>query len=217
MVRNMATTSKADSSRQNKGKMIVAEEPEITDVGDLKLTDCNKIIEVIVYRKWTSIHNKTRLPTKFCCMLIDKQGTPIQANMGVEDAEYFDQLLQLHTAYRISGFSYYIGRIRAISGIYTFGDATTQRKHQRTIDIENLSGNIISLALWNEMAINFDMRAYDSLPKPVVIADLNQERTRNRFPLATLLEVNPQNYQRVKFTSTATIYKINSQKEWYYQ
>ncbi|GJZ60892.1 DNA helicase [Tanacetum coccineum] len=85
--------------------MIVAEEPEIRNVADLKSTDSNKTIEVIVYRKWISTHNQTRLPTKFCCMLIDKQDTPIQANMGVEDAEYFDQLLELHTAYRISGFS----------------------------------------------------------------------------------------------------------------
>ncbi|GJY99142.1 DNA helicase [Tanacetum coccineum] len=85
--------------------MIVAEEPEIRNVADLKSTDSNKTIEVIVYRKWISTHNQTRLPTKFCCMIIDKQGTPIQANMGVEDAEYFDQLLELHTAYRISDFS----------------------------------------------------------------------------------------------------------------
>ncbi|GJW13242.1 phospholipase-like protein, partial [Tanacetum coccineum] len=161
----------------------------------------------------------------------------------------------------------------AISGIYTFGDATSQRKKRRVIDIENLSGNIIGLALWNEMATEFDMQIYDSLLKPVVIAviscwvsrynglqlsatsathyylnpnipetlhikqqheqstdttpfliinnqpyeDLNLERTRNRFPLATLLAVNPQNYQRVRFTSEATIFRINTQKEWYYQ
>nr|GEU67526.1 hypothetical protein [Tanacetum cinerariifolium] len=36
---------------------------------------------------------------------MDKQGTPIQANMDVKDTEYFDQLLQLKKAYRISGFS----------------------------------------------------------------------------------------------------------------
>nr|GFC97752.1 hypothetical protein [Tanacetum cinerariifolium] len=47
--------------------------------------------------------------------------------------------------------------------------------------------------------------------------DLNLERTRNRFPLATFLEVDPQNYQYVRFTSEAEIYRINTQKEWYYQ
>nr|GEV29147.1 DNA helicase [Tanacetum cinerariifolium] len=141
----------------------------------------------------------------------------------------------------------YIGRIRAVSGIETFGSPTTQCKLRRTIDIENLSGNIIGLALWNEMATGFDMNTYTSLPQPVVIAvsscwvsqynglqlsgtsvthyyfnpdipetyyikqlheqststvpflsinnkqyeDPILERTRNRFPLATLLEHYP--------------------------
>ncbi|GJR97950.1 hypothetical protein Tco_0270124 [Tanacetum coccineum] len=40
--------------------------------------------------------------------------------------------------------------------------------------------------------------------------DVEQEKNRNRFPLAVLLEVDPQNYQRVKFTSEATIYKIHN-------
>nr|GEV70754.1 DNA helicase [Tanacetum cinerariifolium] len=33
------------------------------------------------------------------------KGTPVQANMGLRDAEYFDQLLQLKKAYRFTGFS----------------------------------------------------------------------------------------------------------------
>nr|GEX07660.1 hypothetical protein [Tanacetum cinerariifolium] len=32
-------------------------------------------------------------------------GTTLQANMEIKDAEYFDQLLQLHKAYHFSGFS----------------------------------------------------------------------------------------------------------------
>ncbi|GKB56391.1 hypothetical protein Tco_0912577 [Tanacetum coccineum] len=34
-----------------------------------------------------------------------RQGTPIQANMDVKDADYFQQLLELKKAYRITGFS----------------------------------------------------------------------------------------------------------------
>ncbi|GJX74685.1 retrotransposon protein, putative, ty1-copia subclass [Tanacetum coccineum] len=71
----------------------------------LRPTHCNKTAEAIVYRKWTSKHIHTRQPTKYCCMLIDQQGTAIQANMDVKDADYFNQLLQNHRAYRISGFS----------------------------------------------------------------------------------------------------------------
>ncbi|GJT70336.1 hypothetical protein Tco_1029622 [Tanacetum coccineum] len=100
---------------------------------------------------------------------------------------------------------HYIGRVRAISGVYTFGDATTQRKHRRIIDIENLRPEQLP----------------DTTPFLIVnnqpYEDLNQERKRNHFPLATLLEVNPHNYQRVRFTADTTIYRINTQKERYYQ
>ncbi|GKA41560.1 nucleic acid-binding, OB-fold protein [Tanacetum coccineum] len=191
----METTSTTDSKREEKGKMVLTE-PEITNIADLSSTDSNKIIEAIVYRKWISKHYQTRQPTKFCCILLDKQGTQIQANMDVQDTQYFDQLLQLGRTYRISGFSCektpawertlqnetsfifgrylqaqnipndnfplhyfnfaaynelagrenvrdtvltdYIGHIRAVSGINTFGDATTQRKQRKIIDIENL-------------------------------------------------------------------------------
>ncbi|GKE20017.1 nucleic acid-binding, OB-fold protein [Tanacetum coccineum] len=102
--RLMATTSDLHRTREDKGKLIVVE-PKIAHFTDLNPTHRNKTIEVIVYRKWTSKHVATRQPTKFCCILMDKQGTPIQANMDVKDTEYFDQLLQLKKAYRISGFS----------------------------------------------------------------------------------------------------------------
>ncbi|GJY61564.1 DNA helicase [Tanacetum coccineum] len=53
--------------------------------------------------------------------------------------------------------------------------------------------------------LNIDNQRYE---------DLEQEKNRNRFPLATLLEVDPQNYQ---FTSDAIIYKISTQNKWYYE
>ncbi|GKC73958.1 nucleic acid-binding, OB-fold protein, partial [Tanacetum coccineum] len=313
----MATSNYPDTVAASKGKMI-AVEPEIADIASLKPTDSNKTIEVIVYRKWLSKYVQTRQPIRFCCMLIDKQGTPIQANMDAKDTEYFDELLQLDNAYRITGFSCeqtgpwertldnpvsltfgkfitlqqipnadfpkhyfnfaaynelpakvnaknpvltdYIGYIQAVSGISTFGSATTNRSHRRTIRIQNLSGNIIDLALWHEMALEFNVREYENMEKPVVIAlsgtsathyylnpkipetyhikeqyqqlantvpilnidnqrhqNQEEEKHRNRFPLATLLEVNPQNYQRARFTSHATIYKISTQNKWYYE
>ncbi|GJU11397.1 hypothetical protein Tco_1133793 [Tanacetum coccineum] len=95
----MATTSKTNSTHEEKGKMIMTE-PEITAIADLGFTHCNKTIEAVVYRKWTSRHVYTRQPIKFCCILIDKQ-----ANMDVKDAEYFNQLLPLLRAYKILGFS----------------------------------------------------------------------------------------------------------------
>ncbi|GJX42382.1 DNA helicase, partial [Tanacetum coccineum] len=212
---------------QPKVKMI-AIEPEVSDIAALRPTDSNKIIEAIVYRKWVSKHVQTRQPIRFYCILMDKQGTPIQANMDAKDTKYFDQLLELHTAYRITGFSCehtppwertlgnptsitfgkfislqeipnndfpehyfnfasynelpaklnirnpvltdYIGYVQAVSGIRTSGDVTTNRIHRRIIDIQNLSGNIIGLTLWHEMALNFNLREYEAMEKPVVIA-----------------------------------------------
>ncbi|GJX26467.1 DNA helicase [Tanacetum coccineum] len=84
--RIMATASNPDKIAETKGKMI-AVELEVTSVANLRPTDCNKTFEVIVYRKWTSEHVQTRQPTKFCCILMDKQGTTIQANMDVKDAD----------------------------------------------------------------------------------------------------------------------------------
>ncbi|GJY08663.1 nucleic acid-binding, OB-fold protein, partial [Tanacetum coccineum] len=326
----MATTSYPDTAAKNKGKM-VAVQPEISDIASLKPTDSNKVIEVIVYRKWISKHVHSRQPIRFCCILLDRQGTPIQANMDAQDTNYFDHLLQLHSAYRITGFSCeqtaswertldnptsltfgkfitvqeipndnfpehyfnfisynelptklnvrnpvltdYIGRVQAVSRLDTLGNATTNRTHRRIIDIQNLSGNIIRLTLWHEMALNFNVTEYEAMEKPIVIAvsscwvkqfnglqlsgtsathyylnpnipetyhikqqcqqlndatpilnidnqryeDLEEEKNRNRFPLATLLEVDPQNYQHVRFTSDAIIYKISTQNKWYYE
>ncbi|GJZ83397.1 DNA helicase [Tanacetum coccineum] len=141
--------------------------------------------------------------------------------------------------------------------------------HNKTI--EAIIGNIIGLTIWNEMALDFDVREYESMEKPIIIAvsscyvtrynglqlsgtsathyylnpnvaktyqirqmypqlpnmaplldikhkrdeNLEKESTRNRFPLSVLLEVDPQNYQRVRFTTVATIFKINTQRRCY--
>ncbi|GKB21555.1 hypothetical protein Tco_0855478, partial [Tanacetum coccineum] len=70
--RTMAITSKLDSTREDKDEMIIAE-PEITAISDLRPIHCNKTIEAVVYRKWTSKHVHTQQPMKYCCILMDKQ------------------------------------------------------------------------------------------------------------------------------------------------
>nr|GEY14615.1 hypothetical protein [Tanacetum cinerariifolium] len=57
---------------KGKGKIIVAE-PGLTNIADLRPHHCNKIIEAIVYRKWTSKLVHTRQAIKFCCILLDEQ------------------------------------------------------------------------------------------------------------------------------------------------
>nr|GEW00330.1 hypothetical protein [Tanacetum cinerariifolium] len=76
--RTMAKTSKLDSTRKDKGKLIIAE-PEITSMSDPWPIHCNNTIETVVYRKWTSKHVHTRQPMKYSCILMDKQ-TGSEAN-----------------------------------------------------------------------------------------------------------------------------------------
>ncbi|GJY27598.1 ATP-dependent DNA helicase PIF1-like protein, partial [Tanacetum coccineum] len=64
----------------------------------------------------------------------------------------------------------YVGRIQTLNRIHTSGDATTNRIRRRTIDIQNLSDNIIGLSLWHEMATKFNVQEYKTIEKPVVIA-----------------------------------------------
>ncbi|GKD18252.1 hypothetical protein Tco_1207410, partial [Tanacetum coccineum] len=130
----MATTSNPEKITETKGKMI-AVGPEVTGVANMRPTDYNKIIEVIVYRKWTSKHVQTRQPTKFCCILMEKQSTPIQANMDVKDAEYFNQLLQLQRAYRISGEN---GLWRIRLPLY-LENLLTSKKYQVTVSLNTTS------------------------------------------------------------------------------
>ncbi|GKE31460.1 replication protein A 70 kDa DNA-binding subunit B [Tanacetum coccineum] len=251
----MEITSNTNLSREDKGKMVAAE-PEITNVSDLTSTDSNKIIEVLVYRKWVSKHNQTRQPTKFCCILLDKQGTPIQANMDVADTEYFNQLLQLGATYRISGFSC----AKTPSWERTLRNDTSlifgKYLQAHNIPNDNFPQHYFDFAAYNELPGRANVKdavltglqlsatsathyylnpnipetlhikqqneqSTDRTPFLIInnqrYEDPNLERTRNRFPLATLLKINPQNYQHVRFTSEATIFRINTQKEWYYQ
>ncbi|PWA48637.1 nucleic acid-binding, OB-fold protein [Artemisia annua] len=44
-----------------------------------------------------------------------------------------------------------------------------------------------------------------------------QEKTRNRVPLGTLLQIDPKTQQRVLFTQEATVLQIDTGHHWYYQ
>ncbi|GJS43970.1 nucleic acid-binding, OB-fold protein, partial [Tanacetum coccineum] len=46
--------------------------------------------------------------------------------------------------------------------------------------------------------------------------DIQQEKTRNKFPLKTIMEHNPNSYKGVRFTAEATITGINLIRDWYY-
>ncbi|GJW88503.1 nucleic acid-binding, OB-fold protein [Tanacetum coccineum] len=176
-------------------------------------------------------------PSDYCCMLIDREGNAIQANMNAADISYFSPLLQDGATYRISNFLYYIGCLIRVGNIREFGSANTSQKTIRTLDIENLNGNVVELTLWDDMARNFNVADYNSMERPVIIAvsscrvkiyggalykiqqDLNPplEISKERFS-------NPEDEKSqnrfavhgVRFTCKGTVLAINTTRDGHY-
>ncbi|GJZ69274.1 DNA helicase [Tanacetum coccineum] len=268
----MAETSETVLKAAEKGKLTLFQ-PEIINLQDIRPIHTKKTIELRVYQKWIAKNVTTKEPSHCCCILLDKQGNATQANMDLKDTEYFNELLQLNNAYRISRadvkgvtLTDYIGCIHRISDPIITNDATRSRVTRRIIDIQNLDSLNLPFVIWNDMAKKFDMDKYAEMPKPVVIVvsstlsltstpvthySLNpnipkvhhilsiyvefinptaaldiqrqpchtdeEEKMRNRYSIQSLLNVNPQHYKRVKFTTEATVIEINPSKGWYYR
>ncbi|GJR68311.1 nucleic acid-binding, OB-fold protein [Tanacetum coccineum] len=134
-------------------------------------------------------------------------------------------------------FSDYIGCLRSTGSISDFGDPNRRQGARRKIKIENLNGNIVECTLWDEMANHFGEADIHSMEQPSQLLcnfkarykdtslltickyphkDVQQDKTRNRFPLKTIMDQNPQSYKGVRFTAEATITAINMNKDWYY-
>ncbi|GJY27378.1 retrovirus-related pol polyprotein from transposon TNT 1-94 [Tanacetum coccineum] len=64
----------------------------------------DRTLEAKVYRKWISKSIPDMRELAFCCILIDKDGDAIQANMDINNIEHFNPRLKLGAAYRISRF-----------------------------------------------------------------------------------------------------------------
>ncbi|GJY51126.1 DNA helicase [Tanacetum coccineum] len=79
-------------------------EMELSTIAHLTSDSINKTLEAKVYRKWIAKSPPDMTPYAFCCILLDREGNAIQANMALKDVDYFDQKLQIHMAYRISNF-----------------------------------------------------------------------------------------------------------------
>nr|GEZ60692.1 nucleic acid-binding, OB-fold protein [Tanacetum cinerariifolium] len=240
-------------------KLYIADTMTQNCISDLKPGARNKVLEEFkVYQKWINRKTSSPAPTDYCCILIDREANAIQANMGTHDISYFSSILQDGAAYRISNFIC----IPTSNFQQTLDTETTLRFGKQTqfesIPSDefpehyfNFVGNVVELALWDDMARNFKTNEYDSMEKPVIIAvssckvllygatlqlsgtpathyhlnpdiphleefrsqykaqqelnpplaiskeryhDLSQEKMRNRFPLLTLMQQNPDAY-----------------------
>ncbi|GKC51479.1 nucleic acid-binding, OB-fold protein [Tanacetum coccineum] len=138
----------------------------------------------------------------------------------------------------------YIGCLIRVGDIQDVGNPNKNQSKIRRLDVENLNGDVLEITLWDEMAINFSMGRLRqngttsylcyladlrdqytqrlNLNPPLQISkenflDINAEKTKNRFPLSTLLQQNQDGYKLVRFTSEATITQLNTSRDWYYQ
>ncbi|GJZ69087.1 DNA helicase [Tanacetum coccineum] len=98
-----------------------------------------------------------------------------------------------------------------------FGEADLARMKQPVI-IAISSCRVLQYTDY-QLSASFKAR-YEDTP-PLIIykyphKDIQQDKTRNKFPLNTIMDQNPQSYKGVRFTTEATITSINMNKDWYY-
>ncbi|GJV34362.1 nucleic acid-binding, OB-fold protein [Tanacetum coccineum] len=74
-------------------------------IGSLKIGQAKCVLEARVYRKWVSKSIPQKKEIAFCCILIDRENNAIQANMDVNNTNYFNPLLQMQMVYRITNFT----------------------------------------------------------------------------------------------------------------
>ncbi|GJS99252.1 DNA helicase [Tanacetum coccineum] len=64
----------------------------------------------------------------------------------------------------------YIVCLTRVTDVQRFGSAGQNQTILRKLDIENISGDVMELTLWDEVAINFQKTEFDLMQKPVIIA-----------------------------------------------
>ncbi|GKD36952.1 DNA helicase [Tanacetum coccineum] len=87
------------------GEKVLTIKMEISTISELNPNSRNKTIEVKVYRKWIAKSPPEMTPYAFCCILLDREGKAIQANMALKDTDYFDAKIEMRKDYQISNFS----------------------------------------------------------------------------------------------------------------
>ncbi|GKC34595.1 DNA helicase [Tanacetum coccineum] len=126
-----------------------------TTIASLKVGQEDCVIEAKVYQKWTSKSILEFKEQAFCCILIDRE---LPSRVPYQDEE------DSKTIYTILA-----GRIRSISDITPFRDATGGQKYRRKVDIESLEGNVVEFTMWDDLATQFNKQEIEKLPPPIII------------------------------------------------
>ncbi|GJV80955.1 hypothetical protein Tco_1516825 [Tanacetum coccineum] len=144
----MAATSDPNIT-ETKGKMIAIKH-EVTIVANLRPPHYNKTIKVIVYRKWTSKHVQTRQPTKFCCILMDKQTGLWERTLENPTSLIFGKFIDLQEIPSENFPEHYFN-------FASYNELLARADMQNAI-------------LTDGVKLNFNMQEYEAIEKPVVIA-----------------------------------------------
>ncbi|PWA47152.1 hypothetical protein CTI12_AA385830 [Artemisia annua] len=88
----------------------------------------------------------------------------------------------------------YIGCYMGSGEKEKWGDPISKQIINRKVEIQSVNRDSVELTLWDELAETFKKEEIDQLEKPVIIADKEKEKTRNRIPLAQLLHESPKAY-----------------------
>ncbi|PWA95982.1 nucleic acid-binding, OB-fold protein [Artemisia annua] len=76
---------------------------EVVTFENINPAEMSKAIEVKVYRKWIAKTVPDLISTMYCCILLDRKGQAVQANIELKDVDKYNSI-ELNLAYRIRRF-----------------------------------------------------------------------------------------------------------------
>ncbi|KAI3738088.1 hypothetical protein L2E82_28106 [Cichorium intybus] len=168
----------ASGSRQRLTMNIMS----LSFIADLRPKDKQKVIEAKVYRTWISRYPPDPTPQGYYCILLDKMGHAIQANMDFNDMEHFKQIMKQDQAYKISNFICEETKLRQ----RTLPNPTTLR-FGRFTSFENIPGDAFPQHHFNFVSYN---QLHSKLAKDSILTD--QLQLQLCATAATHYYINPE-------------------------
>ncbi|GKD58101.1 DNA helicase [Tanacetum coccineum] len=101
LLRSGLNDDQRSQSKFPNGFLMQSEKMSNTTIASLKAGQENCIVEARVYQKWISKSITDMKLLAFCCIQIEKQNN---ANMDINNIDYFNPLLKPGTVYRFSNF-----------------------------------------------------------------------------------------------------------------
>nr|GEX93755.1 hypothetical protein [Tanacetum cinerariifolium] len=152
-------------------------------IRSLRIGQANCVLEARVYRKWVSNSILQKKEIAFCCILTDKELSSRVPYRDENSKIVYPMLTD------------YMGYIRSISDITPFGDANKGQGWLRKVDIENLDGNVVEFAMWDDLAKQFNKEEIEKLLRPIIIVvsscKVSKYRGSGQLTVVDILDFQP--------------------------